>query len=78
MRQRICESVGGSNVVAQAYLLFECRSEEVQDSGLTVPRTIFWTILINGLLGLIAAISFVFAMPSVEAALNDPSGFSMF
>jgi amino acid transporter len=63
-------ALGGSDAAAHI-------SEEVKYSGLTVPRAIFWTIILNGAMGLIATVSFIFALPSVEKAINDPSGFSM-
>ena len=52
-------------------------SEESRNAGTTVPRAMFWTIMINGIIGFIAITSFIFAIPSVEDAVNDPSGFSM-
>jgi len=52
-------------------------SEEVQHSGLTVPRAMIWSILINSGMGLIALISFLFACPSVDDAVNDASGFPL-
>ena len=52
-------------------------SEEVKDSGLTVPRAIFWTIIINGGLGCVALIAFLFSLPDVKAAINDPTGFPL-
>jgi amino acid transporter len=50
-------------------------SEEVHNAGLTVPRAMVWTILGNGTLGLVATVSFIFAVPNVHDALNHPSGF---
>lgn len=52
-------------------------AEETKAAGLSVPRAMFWTVIINGIIGLIATISFIFAIPSVSDAVNDPSGFSM-
>lgn len=52
-------------------------SEEAKNSGMTVARAMVWSISINGLMGLIAVVSFVFAMPSLTDAINDPSGFPM-
>jgi hypothetical protein len=63
-------ALGGSDAAAHL-------SEECKHSGLTVPRTIFWTIMINGTMGFLACVSFIFAIPSVEDAISDPSGFSM-
>jgi choline transport protein len=52
-------------------------SEEVRDSGLTVPRAMVGSILINIGIGFVALISFLFACPSVDDAVNDPSGFPL-
>jgi choline transport protein len=32
---------------------------------------------VNGLLGLVMLVSFLFAMPSVDDAINDPTGYPM-
>lgn len=50
-------------------------SEEVSDAGLSVPRSMMWTFYINGGTGLIFLVSLLFAIPSVEDALNDPTGY---
>lgn len=50
-------------------------SEEAQDAGMGVPRAMLGTFFINGVLGFGALIAYVFCIPSVEDALNDPSGF---
>lgn len=50
-------------------------SEEVSDAGLSVPRAMMWTFFINGGTGLIFLISVLFAIPSVDDALNDPTGY---
>ena len=63
-------ALGGSDSAAHM-------AEEVKDSGLSVPRAIFWTIIINAMLGLIATITFIFVIPSLHDAINDPTGFSM-
>lgn len=52
-------------------------SEETAAAGLSVPRTMFWTVLLNGGMGFTALIAFIFAIPSVNDALNDPSGFPL-
>jgi choline transport protein len=46
-------------------------SEEVQDSATSVPRSMFFSYVINGILGLILVITFLFALPSVD----DGKGF---
>lgn len=50
-------------------------AEEVRDAGLTVPKAIITTFLINASLGLIMMVSFVFCVPSIDDALNDPTGY---
>lgn len=50
-------------------------AEEVRDAGLTVPKAIITTFMINALLGLIMMVSFVFCVPSIDDALNDPTGY---
>ncbi|KAK3676608.1 hypothetical protein LTR78_003382 [Recurvomyces mirabilis] len=63
-------ALGGSDAAAHM-------SEECRDSGLTVPRAMIWSILINASMGFVAVVSFIFACPSVDDAVNDPSGFPM-
>jgi choline transport protein len=41
------------------------------------PLYQWWTYIVNGTLGLIMLVSFLFAMPSVEDAINDPTGYPM-
>lgn len=50
-------------------------SEEVKDAGRYVPIAIAWGYFGNGVLGLIIVISFLFAIPSLHDAINDPTGF---
>lgn len=50
-------------------------SEEVRNAGRNVPWAILWSSFGNGILGIILIVTYVFAIPSVEAALDDPSGF---
>lgn len=50
-------------------------SEEVSDAGLSVPRAMMWTFYVNGSTGLIFLVSLLFAFPSVDDALNDPTGY---
>jgi len=52
-------------------------SEEVLDAGLSVPRAMMWTFLLNALLGFIITIAFIFSIPSISDCLNDPSGFPL-
>jgi amino acid transporter len=53
-------------------------SEEVEDAGLTVPNSMMWSFWINSSMGLIFLISFLFAMPNVQAALASPTEYAFF
>lgn len=54
-------------------------SEEVKDAGFTVPRSMVWAFVINVCMGLLFIISFLFAMPNVQDAVNYAGGtFSFF
>ncbi|KAI4254353.1 MAG: hypothetical protein LQ352_003141 [Teloschistes flavicans] len=48
-------------------------AEEVADAGRSVPIAIVWSYVLNGIMGFILLISYLFAIPSVDDALNDPS-----
>ena len=50
-------------------------SEEIKDAGLSVPRAMVWSYFGNGIIGFILLITYLFAMPSVDDAISDPSGF---
>lgn len=50
-------------------------AEEVKDASKYVPIAIAWGFVGNGFVAIILLITFLFAMPSVEDALNDASGF---
>lgn len=50
-------------------------SEEVKDAGKTVPRAILGGYLLNGALGIVFLITYVFMITDLEAALNHDSGY---
>lgn len=50
-------------------------SEEVKNAAINVPRAIVWGYVLNGILALCFMISYLFALTSVEDALNHPTGF---
>ena len=50
-------------------------SEEVKDASVTVPRTMFWSYVLNGALGVIMLTTYLFSITDLETALNDPSGY---
>ena len=48
-------------------------SEEIEDAGRNVPNAIVGSYVLNAILGFILLIAYLFSIPSVEDALNDPS-----
>ena len=50
-------------------------SEEIKDAGVTVPRAMLGSYLMNGGLGIVFLISFLFSVVDLEGALNDETGY---
>jgi amino acid transporter len=50
-------------------------AEEVKDAGRNVPNAIAWAYVGNGILALVFLVTYLFAIPSVDDALDDPSSF---
>ncbi|KAE8140358.1 amino acid permease-domain-containing protein [Aspergillus pseudotamarii] len=50
-------------------------AEEVRDAGRYVPIAIIWGFFTNGAMAIVLVITYLFAMPSLEDALDDPTGF---
>lgn len=50
-------------------------AEETEDAGITVPRAMVGAYVVNGGLGLIFLLSFLFAITDLEAALEDATGY---
>ncbi|KAI4246429.1 MAG: hypothetical protein L6R42_009911 [Xanthoria sp. 1 TBL-2021] len=50
-------------------------AEEVDDAGRSVPIAIVWSYLLNAAMGFILLTTYIFAIPSVTDALNDPSAY---
>lgn len=48
-------------------------SEEVKDAGVTVPRTMVFSYTMNGLLGIVMMVTYLFCLTDLNAALTDPS-----
>lgn len=48
-------------------------SEEIKDAGITVPRAMAESYILNGALRLVFLISCIFMMTDVDVALNDPT-----
>jgi choline transport protein len=51
-------------------------SEEIKDAGKTVPRAMIGAYLMNGSLGIVFLVSYMFMITDVEAALEDSSGYA--
>lgn len=50
-------------------------AEEVADAGLNVPNAMVWSYVLNGILAMILLVTYLFALPNVDDALNDPTYF---
>lgn len=50
-------------------------SEEIRDAGITVPRTMFWSYTLNGVLGVVMLVTYLFCITDLNSALNDPSAY---
>lgn len=50
-------------------------AEEIKDAGKTVPRAMVGAYLMNGVVGLVFIISYMFTITDVTAALEDPTGY---
>jgi choline transport protein len=50
-------------------------AEEIKDAGKTVPRAMIGAYLMNGSLGIVFLISYMFMVTDVDAALNDATGY---
>lgn len=50
-------------------------SEEIKDAGKTVPRAMIGAYLMNGSLGVIFLVSYMFMITDVESALGDATGY---
>ncbi|KAI8937661.1 hypothetical protein NX059_005363 [Plenodomus lindquistii] len=50
-------------------------AEEVRDASRYVPISLFWSYFGNSLMAIIFLIVFLFAIPDVDAAINDESGY---
>lgn len=53
-------------------------AEEVKDAATSVPRAMVWSFIINGTLGLLVLLSFLFCIPDISVILDpeqNPSGY---
>ncbi|KAK4210261.1 amino acid transporter [Rhypophila decipiens] len=76
-------TTGLSLMVGQISAIYACicsdssahMAEEIQDAGKTVPRAMVGAYLMNGVIGLVFIISYMFAVTDVPAALEDITGY---
>ncbi|KAF2497948.1 GABA permease-like protein [Lophium mytilinum] len=74
-------TMGLSLMVGQISAIYACicsdaaahMSEEIKDAGITVPRAMVSAYILNGALGLVFLISYMFMMTDVDAALHHPT-----
>jgi choline transport protein len=50
-------------------------SEEIKDAGKTVPRAMIGSYLVNGSLGIVFLISYMFMITDVASATDEPAGY---
>lgn len=60
-------------MIAQ-YLLFP--AEEIKDASLTLPKSMVWTLVVNGSTGLIMIISFAYCLGPLQDAINPQYNFA--
>ena len=53
-------------------------AEEVEDAGRTLPRSIMWSVYINGAMGFIMAITMCFCLGDLAELAETPTGVSPF
>ncbi|KAH7021801.1 amino acid permease 2 [Macrophomina phaseolina] len=72
-------TMGLSLMVGQISAIYACicsdaaahMSEEIKDAGVTVPRAMVWSYIINGALGLVFLVTYLFMITDIESALED-------
>src|SRR2546423_7420986 len=50
-------------------------SEEVRNAGIMVPRAMVGGYFLNGIMGLVLLVPYLFAITSIDDALNEPNGY---
>ncbi|KAK0637101.1 GABA permease-like protein [Bombardia bombarda] len=76
-------TTGLSLMVGQISAIYACicsdssahMAEEIEDAGKTVPRAMIGAYLMNGVIGLVFIISYMFTITDVAAALEDATGY---
>ncbi|KAG9512590.1 amino acid transporter, partial [Aureobasidium melanogenum] len=74
-------SMGLSLMVGQVSAVYACIcsdaaahvSEEVKDAGKNVPRAMIWSYFLNGALGLVFLITYMFSVVDLSGAIDDAS-----
>ncbi|EMD93073.1 hypothetical protein COCC4DRAFT_196681 [Bipolaris maydis ATCC 48331] len=76
-------STGLALMVGQLSAIYACicsdsaahMAEEIKDAGKTVPRAMIGAYIMNGALGVVFLISYMFMITDVQAALDDATGY---
>ncbi|KAK3071925.1 hypothetical protein LTR53_007771 [Teratosphaeriaceae sp. CCFEE 6253] len=76
-------SMGLALMVGQITAIYACicsdaaahMSEEIKDAGVTVPKAMLQSYLLNGALGIVFLITFLFSIVDLDGALNDETGY---
>lgn len=76
-------SMGLTLMVGQLSAIYACicsdsaahMSEEIKDAGKTVPKAMIGAYLMNGSLGVVFLVSYMFMITDINAALNDATGY---
>ena len=76
-------SMGLSLMVGQISAIYACicsdaaahMSEEIKDAGVVVPKAMVQSYLLNGGLGIVFLVSFLFAIVDLDGAINDETGY---
>ena len=50
-------------------------AEEVEDAGWTLPRSIMWSVYLNGAMGFIMAITLCYCLGDVAEVVETPTGY---
>lgn len=77
------QNLGLSLLVGQVSAIWGClgsdaaahMSEEVKDASITVPKAMFWSYVANTSMGILLIVTVCFAIPDLQAALDDTSGY---
>ncbi len=50
-------------------------AEEVRNASINVPRSMFFTLFLNGALGFAAFVALLFSIGDIDSALHSPTGY---